>query len=159
LQAVAATRFDLVSEWRLDWPLERVWSEISQPDNWPQWWRAVKAVEVVSAGGPNGIGAVRKFTWRTALPYELSFVMTATRVEPMAILEGRAKGELDGTGLWTLKRDGQGTHVRYDWRIDITVPWQVALAPILRPAFAWNHNKVMGWGETDIKKRLAQTLA
>lgn len=149
------TRFELVSEWRLAFPLERVWAEISSPDAWPQWWRAVKKVEVLSNGGPDGIGAVRRFTWRTALPYELSFDMTATRVEPMSILEGRAKGELDGTGLWTLRREGEGTLVRYDWNIDITIPWQVALAPILRPAYRWNHNVVMGWGEIDIIKRLS----
>ncbi|MEQ1901484.1 MAG: SRPBCC family protein [Devosia sp.] len=154
---MAATRFDLVSEWYLKAPLERVWGEISRPDDWPQWWRAVKRVGLVSAGGPDGIGAVRSFTWRTALPYELTFEMTATRVEPMAILEGRARGELDGTGRWTLRAEGGGTFVRYDWQIEITTPWQVALAPILRPAFAWNHNVVMGWGEADLKARLALT--
>lgn len=155
---MTATRFDLVSEWHFATPIERIWGELSTPDQWPLWWRAVKAVELISDGDRYGVGAVRKFTWGTALPYQLSFEMTATRVEPMTLLEGRARGELDGTGRWTLRREGEGTHVRYDWQIDVTNPWQVALAPMLRPVFAWNHNVVMGWGYADLKTRLAKTV-
>ena len=47
--------------------------------------------------------------------------------------------------------------MRYDWRVDVTKPWQVALAPLLRPVFAWNHNVVMGWGYEDLKTRLMKT--
>jgi hypothetical protein len=73
------------------------------------------------------------------------------------VLEGRAVGELDCVGRWTLRPEGDGTHVRYDWMIEITKPWQVALAPILRPVFAWNHNVVMAWGFEDLKARLMKT--
>jgi len=153
---MAATRFDLVSEWRLASSPEQVWHELTRPEDWPNWWRAVRDVQSIKDGDANGVGAVRRFTWRTALPYTLSFEMTATRVEPMSVIEGRARGELDGTGRWTLRPEGAGTHVRYDWMIDVTVPWQVALAPVLRPLFAWNHGVVMGWGHTDLKTRLGE---
>jgi hypothetical protein len=154
---MAATRFDLVSEWRFATQIERIWAELIDADAWPEWWRAVKRVELIADGDRDSLGAVRRFTWGTALPYQLSFDMTVTRIEPMQMLEGRARGELDGTGRWTLKRDGEGTQVRYDWQIDITRPWQVALAPVLRPLFAWNHNVVMGWGYEDLKTRLMKT--
>ena len=154
---MAATRFDLVSEWRFDTPIERIWAELSRPEEWPRWWRAVRKVEDLAPGDADGIGAVRRFTWATALPYTVSFDMTATRIEPMTLIEGRAQGELDGTGRWTLRPDGAGTQVRYEWLVDITKPWQVALAPVLRPVFAWNHNVVMGWGYEDLKTRLIKT--
>ena len=153
----AATRFELVSHWHLDSPLERVWAELSRPDDWPLWWRAVKRVELLAEGNSGGIGAVRRFTWATALPYTLSFDMTATRVEPMRLLEGRASGQLEGIGRWTLSGGDLGTDVRYDWIVEIRKPWQVALAPVLRPVFVWNHNRVMGWGYEDIKTRLMKT--
>lgn len=153
-----ATRFDLVTEWRLAAPLQRVWDELTSPDKWPQWWKAVKRVETIRDGDANGIGAVRRFTWATALPYTLSFNMTATRIEPMRLIEGRAQGELDGTGRWTLSSEGTATIVRYDWMVDITNPWQVALAPVLRPVFAWNHHVVMGWGLEGLSARLKQTV-
>lgn len=154
---MAVTRFDLVSDWHFDTPLERIWSELTNPDAWPQWWRAVKQVQLLQEGGRDGIGAVRRFTWRTALPYTLSFNMTATKIEPMRLIEGEARGELDGVGRWTLDPDGEGTDVRYQWIVDITRPWQVGLAPVLRPVFAWNHNVVMGWGYDDLKTRLIKT--
>ncbi len=154
---MAATRFDLVSDWHFDTPVERIWDELTRPDEWPDWWRAVKKVELISSGERNGIGAVRRFSWGTALPYTLSFNMTATRVEPMTLIEGEARGELNGIGRWTLEREGAGTHVRYQWIVDVTKPWQVALAPVLRPVFAWNHNVVLGWGYEDLKTRLKKT--
>jgi uncharacterized protein YndB with AHSA1/START domain len=151
---LAATRLDLVTEWQIAAPLDRVWAEISTPDEWPTWWRAVKQCVLVKAGDANGVGAVRRITWGTALPYTLTFDIEATRVEPQRQLEGRASGELNGIGLWTLTPNGAATRVRYDWRVDVTIPWQVTLAPVLRPVFAWNHNIVMGWGEADLRKRL-----
>ncbi len=154
---MAVTRFDLESDWHLDTPIERIWTELVHPENWPQWWRAVKAVELVREGDRDGIGAVRRFTWGTALPYTLSFELTSTRVEPMRLIEGQARGELDGTGRWTLAPDGDGTLVHYQWIVDVTKPWQVALAPLLRPVFAWNHRVVMGWGYEDLKTRLMKT--
>lgn len=93
-------------------------------------------------------------TWATALPYTITFDMEATRIEHMQLIEGRAVGELDGVGLWTLAPEDGVTRVRYDWRVDLGKPWQRALAPVLRPVFTWNHEVVMAWGEADIKRRL-----
>ena len=31
-----------------------------------------------------------------------------------------------------------------------------ALNQLLRPVFAWNHGKVMGWGEADLRRHLRQ---
>jgi hypothetical protein len=33
----------------------------------------------------------------------------------------------------------------------------VALAPVLRPVFQWNHNVVLGWGYEDLQTRLRKT--
>lgn len=154
---MAATRFELVSEWHLDTPVERIWAELVAPEQWPQWWRAVKRVEVLSPGDALGLGTVRRFTWGTALPYTLTFDMTATRIEPMTLLEARAGGEFDGIGRWTLNGGDRGTDVRYDWIVELKQPWQVALAPVLKPIFTWNHYKVLGWGYEDLKTRLMKT--
>ena len=151
---MASQQFNLVSEWRLAAPVDRVWAELMRPDDWPQWWRAVKRVDTLAEGDARGVGAIRRLTWGSALPYELTFEMRATRVEPMTVIEGRASGELDGTGRWTLTPDRNGTLVRYDWQIEVTKPWMRTLAPLLRPAFAWNHNVVMGWGYQGLRRRL-----
>ncbi len=150
-----ATSFELRTDWTFDAPTERVWLALIAPEEWPSWWRAVAKVERISDGDANGIGALRRMTWRTALPYTLSFDMRSTRIEPMTLIEGRAQGELEGLGRWTLTPDGPRTHVRYDWIVEVTQPWMRFIAPLARPVFAWNHGKVMGWGYEGLSRKLA----
>jgi uncharacterized protein YndB with AHSA1/START domain len=152
---MTAQQFSLATDWRLAAPLDRVWAVLAAPEEWPSWWRAVERVDLLEPGDAAGVGALRRMTWKTALPYRLSFDMRATRIEPMRLIEGRASGELDGVGCWTLSPDGAGTLVHYDWTIEVAKPWMRLMAPLLRPVFAWNHAVVMGWGEVDIARRLA----
>src|SRR5688500_1974794 len=135
--------FALVTIWRLAVPIAAVWKDLAAPEHWPQWWRYVKRVEVLNPGDADGIGAVRRFTWSSKLPYSLSFEVTATRIEKPHLLEGRSRGELDGTGTWRLSESDGVTTVRYDWRVSTTKAWMRLMAPLLRPVFAWNHHGVM----------------
>lgn len=151
---MASHEFHLVTNWHLKAPVAAVWDVLSRPEEWPGWWRAVKRVELIANGETGGLGAVRAFTWRTALPYELTFAMTVTRMEPTHILEGRASGELDGVGRWTLSEAPDGTDARYDWIVSLAKPWQRTLAPLLRPVFTWNHHVVMRWGNDGVRRRL-----
>ena len=153
---MAARDFHLTTEWRLEAPTDQVWALLTAVEAWPGWWKAVKRVELVQAGDADGIGAVRRMTWRTALPYALSFDMCTTRVEPNILIEGQASGELDGLGRWTLRADGATTYVRYDWIVAVSKPWMRVLAPLLRPVFAWNHKIVMGWGLEGIRPELGR---
>lgn len=150
------THFSLVTEWRLDAPVERVWALIEATEAWPGWWRAVKGAWIVRVGAKDGVGAVHRLAWSTALPYALTFDVETVRVEPLRELEGRAFGELDGTGIWTFTPEGDATRVRYLWRVEVTKPWMRLLAPLLRPVFKWNHNKVMAWGLEGARRQLAE---
>jgi uncharacterized protein YndB with AHSA1/START domain len=152
---MSAASFHLVTDWRFAAPQEAVWRALMTAEDWPSWWRAVAKVERIADGDASGIGAVRRMTWRTALPYTLSFDMRITRVVPMTLLEGRAEGELTGLGRWRLTPEGATTQVRYEWIVEVTKPWQRRLAPLLRPVFTWNHNVVMGWGYQGLAKKLA----
>lgn len=81
-------------------------------------WLAVSGKQHV----PRIVGVSHRLTWKTALPYQLTFDMRMDRIEPMSALGGRAFGELDGVGLWTLRPQDRGTHVRYDWKVEVTKP-------------------------------------
>jgi hypothetical protein len=150
------TQFHLVTHWTFAAAPVAIWAALIVPEEWPSWWRAVKKVEVLEPGGANGIGTYRRFTWRTALPYSITFNMRTTRIEPLSVIEGRADGELIGTGCWTLTPANGGTQVRYDWIVEVTKPWMRVLAPLLYPVFAWNHNKVMQWGNQGLKRKLGE---
>jgi uncharacterized protein YndB with AHSA1/START domain len=153
---MSATEFHLITDWTLPAPVDAIWAELTTPEEWPAWWRAVERVEQLEPGDDDGVGALRRLTWRTALPYSLTFDMRTVRVEPKTLIEGRAQGELTGVGRWTLTPNGGETQIRYDWRVEVTRPWMRFFAPLARPVFAWNHGVVMGWGREGLVRRLSE---
>lgn len=153
---MSSTEFHLVTKWAIDASVEDVWQVLSTPETWPGWWPSVKEVTLLRKGDEMGIGAVRRMTWSTALPYDLAFEMETTRIEPQSLIEGRAYGELEGVGRWTLQPEGLKCDVRYDWIVKVTKPWMVRLSFILKPVFSWNHSVVMERGRRGLVHHLAR---
>jgi uncharacterized protein YndB with AHSA1/START domain len=151
-------RYALVTHWNLDAPIARVWEALNDVAAWPRWWPYVLAVEERAPGDQVGVGAVRRYTWGSRLPYRLSFDMRVTVVDAPHVLEGQAEGELTGTGRWTLSEDGAMTRVRYDWEVTTSRAWMNALAPLLAPAFRWNHGQVMAAGARGLARYLGVQL-
>jgi hypothetical protein len=147
-------RYTFVTRWRFDAPLAAVWDEIFHPERWPDWWKAIVSVRNVKSGGADGVGAIRRYTWRGSLPYQLTFDMRTTRVVEHVRLEGEATGELTGRGCWHFSTEGAATLVQYDWEVDATKWWMRLLSPIARPLFEWNHDTVMRWGFEGLTRRL-----
>ncbi len=75
-----AAYYSFVTRWNVQAPLEKVWDAIYHSDRWPSWWNGVKKVEKIRpASGPHEVGSVRRFTWKSRLPYRLTFAMTVRR--------------------------------------------------------------------------------
>lgn len=146
--------YRFLTVWRLHAPLQQVYDCIAAPSQWPLWWRGVEKVEELKAGDAEGRGSLRRFTWKSALPYRLAFNMRTTEVEAPRLLMGQAEGELEGTGRWDFMEAEGSTIVRYAWEVRTTKAWMNRLAPLLKPAFAWNHNVVMRWGFEGLCQRL-----
>jgi uncharacterized protein YndB with AHSA1/START domain len=149
-----ALEYKFVTVWKTDAPLEKVWNEIYHSERWPEWWRGVEEVVELRKGDDLGVGSIRRYTWKSALPYRLSFESETVKVEPMTLLEGVARGELDGRGVWKLHSDSRYTTVVYDWRVRTSKPWMNFLAPIAEPLFKWNHDIIMSWGAKGLAQRL-----
>jgi hypothetical protein len=148
-------QYSFVTEWRLDAPVDRVYELIHDTLAWPGWWPAVKSVdEIRPARERSGIGSVRRYTFKGRLPYTLTFDLEVDRIERPTTLGGRASGELDGTGVWTLREEGGTTVVRYDWNIRTTRWWMNLLAPLAGGVFKSNHDFVMQSGAAGICRRL-----
>ena len=68
-----------------------------------------------------------------------------------------ADGDFVGTGVWTLKQDGDYADVIYDWRIAADKPLLRYGTPIFRPIFAANHRWAMARGleslELELRRR------
>jgi len=148
--------YEFVSTWEIDAPIERVWETIKHSESWHEWWRGVVRVVELREGDADGLGSIRRSTWKSALPYKLEFDSEIVRIEHPNLIEARAFGELEGRGLWTFEPEAERkTHVQYDWRVETTKAWMNLLAPIAKPFFRWNHDIIMNWGEVGLKKKLA----
>ena len=146
--------YRFVTDWRVEAPIERVWEAIHDSRRWPEWWRGVLAVETVTPPADVGSGEVRRYTFRGRLPYSLTFDMRVARSEPPVLLEGRASGELEGTGTWTFAPTDTGTDVRYVWEIRTTKRWMDLPIPFARRIFTANHDVIMRWGAEGLGQRL-----
>jgi hypothetical protein len=67
------TDYVFVTRWHAEAPIAAVWDLISQPEDWPRWWHGVESVELLEPGGEGGVGSLRRFRWKSRLPYCLAF--------------------------------------------------------------------------------------
>lgn len=151
--------YSFVTTWRFRASIDQVWQQILHYQEWPSWWLAIQEARQIAPGDADGMGEIAELTFRTRLPYKLKFMITTTHVRPPSELDGRAVGELEGTGRWRLTAEGDETLVQYFWDVHTTRWWMNLLAPIARPAFNWNHDQVMESGRAGLARRLAQAPA
>lgn len=152
------SEYEFLTTWRIDAPLSRVWDAVEDADAWPEWWKGVLRVVKLKDGDVNGVGSIRRTTWKSALPYTLEFDSEVVRVEHKRCIEARAFGELDGIGVWTFTAESDSrTRVEYDWQVKTTKAWMNILAPVAKPFFRWNHDAIMKWGEQGLKRRLSES--
>jgi len=149
------SEYNFTTQWYFKHPVERVWEEIRLMDHWPEWWKYVRNVEKIKNGRQDEIGSVRRIQWSTALPYKITFDSELVVMDYPKRMEGKAFGDLTGTGIWTFEQNGSGTYVRYNWKVSITKKWMNIFEPILKPIYKWNHDKVMQAGYEGLEKRLA----
>ena len=149
------TEFVLLSRWRIDAPIQSVWNALHDPTGWPTWWPYVASVEKIDSGDPDGIGARYRFHWTSRLPYSIRIDTHVVEVAKPRTIRAAASGDLHGEGTWRLQEDGAATLVEYTWRVSLDRAWMRLFAPLLRPAFTWNHNAVMAAGEQGLQRYLA----
>lgn len=152
------TRYALTTEWVLAAPVDRIFDLLTAPEDWPRWWHYVESVVPVRQGDAAGVGAVRRYTWTSRLPYRLTFAMETTAVVRPVAIEGTARGELSGTGRWDLRELPRGTCVQYTWQVTTGKAWMNLLAPVLAPGFEWNHDQVMAEGGRGMARHLGVPL-
>jgi hypothetical protein len=96
--------------------------------------------------------------WKSLLPYRVEFEVTTTRVEKPFLMEADAVGELSGVGRWRFYEHDGVTAVLYEWNVATSKAWMNLMAPVLRPAFEWNHDWVMARGAEGISRLLGCRL-
>jgi hypothetical protein len=150
--------YAFLTAWRVAAGRDVVFEAIHASEQWPQWWDGVESVVKLEEGDPEGRGSVGRYVWRSALRYRLEFDMRITRVDRPHRMDGQAVGELTGIGSWRLYEDDGATAVLFEWRVQTTRRWMNALAPVGRPVFRWNHDRLMRAGARGLARRLGVEL-
>jgi hypothetical protein len=81
-----------------------------------------------------------------------------TRAERPHLLEGHARGGLEGVGICRLYEGPAGTAIVYSWDVSTTSRWMNRLAVLARPAFLWNHDYAMRQGAHGLATQLGTEL-
>lgn len=147
-------QYHLTTRWSLDAPVGAVWTELSRPEGWPAWWKGIIAVRLLEQGDGSGMGAYRRITWRGVLPSRLTFNMRTVKIQPRALIEAVADGQLTGVGRWQLTRTGAGTEVRHDWIVNVSLPAIPIIGAIAGLLFKWNHRSLMEAGRRGLESRV-----
>ena len=61
-----------------------------------------------------------RFTWKSFLPYKLTFDMVSTNVQKPFCMEGITFGQLEGEGEWRFKEQDGITILQYNWDVNTT---------------------------------------
>jgi hypothetical protein len=150
--------FHFVTVWHIDAPIEAVCDIIYHSLNWPQWWLNVQSVVELAPGNEQGIGCVRRYTWRGLVPYLLTFDIRVIHMVPLSFIEGIASGDVEGNGCWSFAVEDAVTVVRYEWHVRITPKWMNLFAKFATPLIKWNHNSIMRRGGKALAHKLNARL-
>lgn len=152
------SEYRFLTIWQLEAPLAAVCQAIENSLAWPEWWPGVEKVEELSTGDANGIGSVRRYTWKGRLPYRLTFDVQVTHMELQTMVEGVASGDVEGIGRWSFANEGALTVARYEWQVRPAALWMRLLSPLASPLFRWNHDILMRQGGEGLARRLNARL-
>lgn len=150
--------YELATRWVIEAPLEAVSPAIEDPERWPEWWPGVRAAEVVEQGDDDGAGQRVRYAFRSALPYTLVFESVVRDVDSPHTVVADVSGDLAGVGRWDVAEEGAVTVLDCTWTVRTTKPAMNALEPFLRPAFVWNHHRIMRRGGEGLADRVGARL-
>jgi Polyketide cyclase / dehydrase and lipid transport len=147
-------RFD--ESWEIpDATVDEVYDVLAHGELLPQWWKGVYlAVKLSDAKEPK-VGDRLRVRARGALPYELNFIIEAVELVPGEKVAVKTEGDFEGLWTATLSQRGEGVHVDLVRQVTVLRPILKFLAPVLRPAFAWNHRWTTPRGESGLREYLA----
>jgi hypothetical protein len=151
-------QYHLASHWTFTAPIGAVWSELSRPELWPSWWKGMVAVHPLEQGDAGGVGAYRRVTCRSALAPSVTFNLRTLKIEPRALIETVADGELTGVGRWQVLRSGAVTEVHHDWIVNVNLPDVPVLGGLAGLLFKWNYRLLMEAGRRGLESRVGVRL-
>lgn len=149
-----AARYHFLSDFTMTSRRDAVWDALKAVEAWPSWWRWLKRIDVVRAAtSENGVGAIYRNHIGSPTGYSFTFEGETSDVEHLRRIDLTLTGEIDGRIRYLLSdHPSGGTRIAYAQLVETPKWWMNLLAPIARPGFTWNHDKLM----TDFGRGLAK---
>jgi hypothetical protein len=157
--------YAFVTRWRVRATAREVAEILGDATSLARWWPSVYLdVKELAPGDPKTrVGRVIGLYTKGWLPYTLRWKFTVTESDPPNGFKLTAEGDFEGTGVWTIRQDGEYVDARYDWRIAANKPLLRYGSFVFRPIFAANHRWAMARGEEslvlELRRRRANTQA
>ena len=153
-ETTAVAYFQLISEWHLDAPIDRVWRALTHFTHLPTWWPSLELADRVHGSDEEVRDCVRG-----ALGTTVRFTQHTELLRAPELMQFRVEGDLVGSGLLALLDEDDATRVMLSWNVDLTNPWFRALSrlPGMRAILARTHSQAMEEGERCLKAHLAKT--
>jgi hypothetical protein len=154
-----APQYAFLTTWRVQATAEEVFDVLADPLGLKRWWPSVylEVKELRPADPATGKGRVIELYTKGWLPYTLRWNFTVTESTRPAGFKLVAHGDFEGTGVWTIRQDGEFVEAVYDWRISAEKPLLRYGSFVFRPIFAANHRWAMARGlkslELELRRR------
>lgn len=150
--------YRFISHWLIKTDPAKASQTLDDVESWPNWWPGLEKLERLE-GVPGHVGSRVRCTWR-ASGYRLNIIIEIIDYQPQQILRFTSSGDLIGEGSWTMQKAGEDqTAMQIVWNVATTKRWMNRLAPILRPFFERNHQRVMKKGERGFNQFLRENYA
>lgn len=141
---LVAVRYHFITTIELSAERSEIWQTLARSEDWIDWWRWLREVEVLNEGNQDGVGHRVRHRVSSPLGYRLTYVGLVTRAVEPVMSRFEAEGDLEGWGQFALEATGTGsTMLRFHWLVETPKRWMNLLAPIARRVFIWNHHKLM----------------
>ena len=147
-------RYEFVDHWDIRAPLETALRYIADPLTYPQWWPVYDRVEILPGPPPPEVGSRVRLTVRSALGYRLVLEGETVEFRPPTYIRTIARGQLEGSGIWEFRADGDTTRITWTWIVETHHPLLNRLEWLLKPVFAWSHTDASGKGHAGLKRLL-----
>jgi hypothetical protein len=153
--------YHFVTDWHIRGTESEVAEVLGDPLGLARWWPSVylKVRELEPGDPTTHVGRVVDLHTKGRLPYTLRWRFKVTESRGVQGFSLVAEGDFVGTGVWTLKQNGDVVDVRYDWRIRADKPLLRYGSFIFRPIFSANHRWAMARGEESLNLELMRRRA
>ena len=140
-----AAQYHFLSEYTLRGDVEALWAALADVPAWPAWWSWLKKVELLRpATGPDGLGASYRNTVRAPAGYGFVYTTEITDVERLRRIDVLSSGDIAGRGRFLIVPTANGDlDLSFPWLVSTPKRWMTAIAPLARPMFNWNHDRMM----------------